>query len=103
MNNVARMHEREGLMAVLDSTSVLQSFLLSVVGSVQAIRFSIEWKPLTKAEKAKFRLDVFHKVNPNHATWSKDNYKQELRNFKSRHEKVITARNEIKSLFMKVG
>lgn len=99
---IERMHAWEGLLLITNSTTELQIFLNSVIVSIYAIKFALEWKTLKKKEKADFQICTFKALNSEQDTCTKAVFAQKFKTFKSHHEKVITAQNEISSLFTKV-
>ena len=109
-NPNARLHERESIMAAIDLTNRLSSFVYSVLCSIQAIRFSYEWNSLTDKRggrewKQKYRLEAFEVFNAKFLStaYTPSAYKQEFLKFKGRHEKVIKARNNLCRLFVQVS
>ena len=89
---VERMHERETLMTGMQSADALHSFMISILRTIHAIRFSIEWAQLAPAAKTRFREDACDQLAPE-LTYAQ---------FQHRHEKLIKARNDLKKMFLKV-
>ncbi|PPR04382.1 hypothetical protein CVT26_004220 [Gymnopilus dilepis] len=90
---VERMHERETLMTGMQSADALHSFMISILRTIHAIRFSIEWAQLAPAAKTRFREDACDQLAPE-LTYAQ---------FQHRHEKLIKARNDLKKMFLKFG
>jgi hypothetical protein len=106
----ARLHERESIMVGIDVMDRLSSVLHSILGSIQAIRFSYEWadisaQPSGKTWKTNYRLNTFEALHWEFLAteYTDAEYKRKLKTFTSRHEKIIKARNNLRKLFVKVG
>ncbi|KAF8901209.1 hypothetical protein CPB84DRAFT_986315 [Gymnopilus junonius] len=75
------------------TADALYGFVLSVLRTIHAIEFAMEWAALPQASKTRFRHDAFNRLAPN----------MTFKVFQHRHEKIIKARNDLKKLFVKFG
>ncbi|KAF4623616.1 hypothetical protein D9613_001481 [Agrocybe pediades] len=98
-NVLDRMCERENVMIKCEETNTFADFALSVLNSIQCLEFAYEWERLKKAEKRAFLLQAFQSYHPTRE--SDDDERKKFQVFKNRHEKVITARNELLRMFKK--
>lgn len=76
------------------TADVLYSFVLSVLRTIHAIKFVLEWAELPQALKTQFWHDAFERL-PVDTIMS-------FKVFQNRHEKIIKTRNELKKMFLKV-
>jgi len=69
MDLTAWLHEREHILVSIDDEEVMDSFMFSVLRSVQAIRFAQEWNVMTtqpggKKWKGKYCKKAFEEAYP---------------------------------------
>ncbi|CAA7258562.1 unnamed protein product [Cyclocybe aegerita] len=110
LDPTARLHAREAIMQSIDASDNSQSFVSSVIRSIQCLRFAAEWAllpslPGGRLWKTQYRTDAFSKHNAEFV--ATDHTAQEFNKrfsaFTNRHERVITARNDLRRLFSVYG
>ncbi|KDR73544.1 hypothetical protein GALMADRAFT_617279 [Galerina marginata CBS 339.88] len=89
-------------MTAIDTTNSLHAYVHSVLRSIHALRFAIEWGQLTPAMKTRFRNEAFALYNPVFDPTDAE-YKRAFDVFQHRHEKVVKARNDLKRMFVAVS
>ncbi|KAJ3509732.1 hypothetical protein NLJ89_g5068 [Agrocybe chaxingu] len=102
-----RLCKRESVINAVDTSDVLHNFVHSVFLSMNSLRFAAEWSCMSgqskcNAHKAKFRADVFRDTHPE-VDEKHEDYKNVMKTFRKRFERVITARNAHRQLFLKFG
>ena len=101
-----RLHKRDSILRSVMRQETLAIFLDSVLGSIHAIRFALEWKTIStkpggKLWKTEYRASAFNAHYPDfvEAMHTREDYMKKFKAFGSRHEKVITARNILLKMF----
>ena len=101
---VDRLAGREIILKNINITTSLQWFVHSLLKTIHAIRFAIDWESLSRAEKQKYTTDIFNQYEAEFVSQihTVQQYKKKFELFKKRHEWVVTSRNDLKKMFFKV-
>lgn len=93
----------EFLFGSKDSDSIT-AYVLYAIRTVNAIKFSIDWEPKSREFKAAYRITICARVERDKLAVTKnlEEQKKIYDDFRRRHEKIVTARNRLRRMYLVV-
>ncbi|KAJ3507084.1 hypothetical protein NLJ89_g6499 [Agrocybe chaxingu] len=102
----ARLHAREATMHSIEVSNNVQSFVSSVLRSIQSLRFAAEWALLSRLPGGRIWKTQYgtnasnrHDVEFVATGYTAKEFNKRFSSFHHWHEKVATARNDLRKLF----
>ncbi|KAF9036265.1 hypothetical protein BJ165DRAFT_1507631 [Panaeolus papilionaceus] len=93
--------EQEKMITWLEESSVNAGLYQGILSRIHAVEFAKEWAAMERKRKISYRMAKFNAAYPNAAVLSKREADKLRKKMTSRHEKVVSNRNQLLDLFNK--